>query len=124
MPSREQSDFSLSFDALGLTVTSRHCKPASVNAIGWNEIVRVTAFKRDFFTWDCICLGIHTVDGMATEVNEELDGWQTLTRDLQKHLVGCKHWSEWFPQVAFPAFATNETVLFERQSEERKCCAE
>ena len=37
---------------------------------------------------------------------------------------GSKDRSECFSQVAFPAFATNETVIFERKSEVSECGAE
>jgi hypothetical protein len=74
---------------------------------------------------DCICLAIATTDGTTTEVNEEMEGWEELTEALPKQLPGSKPWSECFSQVAFPAFATNETVIFERKSssEVSKCVA-
>jgi hypothetical protein len=74
------------------------------------------AFKRDWGTVDCICLAIATTDRTATEVNEEMEGWEALTEALHKYLPGSKLWSECFFQVAFPAFATNETVIFDRKS--------
>ena len=82
------------------------------------------AYKQDWFTVDCICLAIGTADRMTTELNEEMEGWETLTDALPTYLPGSKNWSECFSQVAFPAFATNETVIFERKSEVPKCGAE
>jgi hypothetical protein len=45
-----------------------------------------------------------------------MEGWEALTDALPKHLPGSKDWSECFSEVAFPAFATNEMVIFERKS--------
>jgi hypothetical protein len=117
VPPPKQSDFGLSIDAARMTITRKRPTSASVHSIAWSDIVRVVAFKRDWLTVDCICLAFATADGTTTEVNEEMEGWEALTDALPKYLPGSKDWSECFSQVAFPAFATNETVIFERKSE-------
>jgi hypothetical protein len=116
VPPPKPSDFAVSIDAAGVTVISK--RPASEPAcsVAWSKIVRVVAFKRDMFTVDCICLQFATADGTATEVNEEMAGWEALTAAIPEHLPGSKVWNECFSKVAFPAFATNETVIFERAS--------
>ena len=126
VPPPKQSDFVLSLDAAGITVARKPLPSPPVHSIAWSEIVRVVAFKRDWLTVDCICLAIATTDGTTTEVNEEMEGWEALTDALPKHLPGSKLWSECFSQVAFPAFAINETVIFERNSSPKvsKCGAE
>jgi hypothetical protein len=124
VPPPKQSDFVLSLDAAGITVARKPLPSPPVHSIAWSEIVRVVAFKRDWLTVDCICLALATLDGMTTEVNEEMEGWEALTDALPKHLPGSKDWSACFSQVAFPAFATNETVIFERKSEVLKCGTE
>ena len=116
VPPPKQSDFGLSIDATGITVSRRRATSAPPHRIAWSDIVRVVAFKRDLLTVDCICLAIATTDGTTTEVNEEMEGWEAFTGGLPKHLPGSKDWTECFSEVAFPAFATNETVIFERNS--------
>jgi hypothetical protein len=116
VPPPKQSDFALSVDAAGITVNKIRPTSGPVQSIAWSEVVRVVAFKRDLYTVDCICLAFATADGMTTEVNEEMEGWEALTEALTEHLPGSKAWSECFSQVAFPAFATNERVIFERTS--------
>jgi hypothetical protein len=116
VPPAKQSDFAVSVDAAGITVGRRRPPFAALHPIAWSDFVRVVAFKRDWLTVDCICLAIATTDGTTTEVNEEMEGWEALTDALPKHLPGSKLWSECFSQVAFQAFATNETVMFERKS--------
>lgn len=63
---------------------------------------------------DRICLALVAIDGSSVEVNEKMDGWQQLIESLPQHLPGCKPWHDWFIQVAFPAFAENKPVVFER----------
>src|SRR6185295_2147472 len=106
VPPPKHSDFGLSFDAAGINVAGKRPTSASIHFIAWSNIVRVVAFKRDLLTVDCICLAFATADGMTTEVNEEMEGWEALTDALPKYLPGGKGWSEYFTQVAFPAFAT------------------
>ena len=116
VPPPKQSDFGLSIDATGITVSRRRPTLEPSRCIAWSDIIRVVAFKRDWLTVDCICLAIAMKDGTTTEVNEEMEGWEALTDALSKHLPGSKAWTECFSQVAFPAFATNETVIFEKSS--------
>jgi hypothetical protein len=118
----KQSDFGLAIDATGITVSRRRPTFEPSHSIAWNDIVRVVAFKRDWLTVDCICLAIATTDGTTTEVNEEMEGWEALTGALPKHLAGSKDWTECFSQVAFPAFATKETVIFEKSSPQPSKC--
>jgi hypothetical protein len=115
-PPAKVSDFAVSFDALGITIGRRRPALAALHSIAWSDIVRVVTFKRDLLTVDCICLSIATRDRTATEVNEEMVGWEELTDALATRLPGSKPWSECYLQVTFPAFAANETVVFERNS--------
>ncbi|BCU75920.1 hypothetical protein [Luteolibacter sp. LG18] len=79
--------------------------------IGWNELLTVTAFKRDLALFDLICLGIRTVDGLI-EIDEEDPLWEDWIAKATEMLPGMVPWSEWFTSVAFPAFTTNERVIF------------
>jgi hypothetical protein len=113
-PPAKQSDLIVSFDAFGIALSKARPAVVRVQSIGWSDMVRVVAFKRDLWTVDCICLAIQATDGTIMEVNEEMEGWEALTDTIPKHLPGSKEWAEIFWQVAFPAFATNEMVIFER----------
>jgi hypothetical protein len=126
VPPAKQSDLALSIDAAGITVSRKRPAFAPLDSIAWSDVVRVVAFKRDWLTVDCICLVIATIGETAIEVNEEMEGWEALTDALPKYLPGSKLWRECFFQVAFPAFATNETVIFEKRSapDMTKCDAE
>ena len=88
--------------------------PASRN---WTEVLRVTAYKRDLFTVDMICVRVMFMEQDVIELNEDMPGWQAFVEALPVHLPGCTAYDNWFIQVAFPAFETNLTTLFDRNSE-------
>jgi hypothetical protein len=124
IPPVKRSDSALSFDVTGIFVSRSRPHSAPLYSLAWSEIVRVVAFKRDLGVVDCICLAFDTADGMTTELNEEMEGWEPLTEALATYLEGSIAPREWFCRVAFPAFAANETVIFERKSEMSKAAAD
>jgi hypothetical protein len=83
---------------------------------GFDEIVRVTAFKRDEVTTDLICMEIHLANGENIELHEDLDGFEEWMRHIES-LPGIT--PDWRCKVIQPPFATNETLLFERPG--RRC---
>jgi hypothetical protein len=118
-PAPKQSNWTISLDAAGFTISQ--VKRASVPAlsIAWADVLRVTAFKCDLFTVDCICMAITAKDETVLEVNEDMVGWEAFTEALPNFLPGSIPWTHCFYQVAFPAFATNETAVFTRESPPR-----
>ena len=87
-------------------------------SVRWEEISSVTVYKRDLHTSDMICLLCTLSDGVQFEFNEEMPCWQSLVDALPQYLPGCPVSSEWWQPVAVPAFATNETVIFRRNSDD------
>ena len=83
-------------------------------SLTWDEVISINAFKRDLLVVDRICVGIELRDGSEIEVDEEMNGWDSLVQKLPEYLPGCKTFGEWFQAVAFPAFQLNMTVIFER----------
>jgi len=49
------------------------------------------------------------------ELNEEMNGWDSLVEALPRYLPGFKKSEEWFSDVAFPAFETNLTTLYTKE---------
>ena len=78
----------------------------------WSEIVRVTAYKRDLFSIDLICVFLSRVDDTGLEIHEDMNNWKDFIAALPKYLPGCMPAESWFPKVASPAFATNLMELF------------
>jgi hypothetical protein len=82
--------------------------------IAWRDTVSIEAFKRDLYTVDLICLTFQLRNKKAVEINEEMDGWESLVATLPEYLPGCQTFEEWFTEVAFPAFKPNVTVIYRR----------
>jgi hypothetical protein len=78
----------------------------------WKDVITVEAFKRDLYIVDLICLKFLSEDKTTIEIDEEMDGWQSLIENLHEYLPGCQNFSEWFSAVAFPAFKTNFKVIY------------
>lgn len=82
--------------------------------IAWQDAVKVEAFKRDLYAVDLICLLIVLRDDKAVEINEEMEGFDSLVQKLPEYLPGCQTFGQWFEVVAFPAFKENNTVIYQR----------
>lgn len=89
--------------------------------VTWSEICEVRAFKMDLISRDLVCISVITgPDGKparSIQLHEDMPGWYTLLEELQVNLPGCRH--DWWAEVAFPAFATNERVIFKRERQSR-----
>jgi hypothetical protein len=88
----------------------------SVSSVDWREVTRVLAFKRDLLTTDLICLRIEAGPERSLEVNEEVPGWDALLRALQEFLPGVMDPKKIYALLSTPAFAANETVIFDRHA--------
>jgi hypothetical protein len=103
------------FDSEGFTV--RAVQPeTNPNSMKWSEVVKVTAFKRDLFAVDLICVFLSKADSSGIETDEDMGGWDEFVKGLPNNLAGCKAWEQWFTEVAFPAFDPKMTEIFNRCS--------
>ena len=86
-----------------------------IGHICWDAVREIRAFKRDLLTIDMICW-CFVVDGDAriVEVHEDMVGFRELGEAAGKWF-GIDE-SDWWRDVAFPAFATNEIVIWSRES--------
>ncbi len=80
-------------------------------AFRWDAVQSVRTFKRDCFSVDCICLAFETPEGWI-EVTEEMNAFGSFTEAVERNLPGFPPQPDWWPQVMFPAFATNERELW------------
>ena len=83
--------------------------------VKWDAVEEVRGYKADLFGYDLICWGFCCAgDARMVEANEEMVGF----RELQK-AVGARYGvclEDWWSQVAFPAFATNMTVIWSKKA--------
>jgi hypothetical protein len=83
--------------------------------MAWDQITRIVAFKRDVYSHDVICLLIETSNKSVLEVNEGMPGWTELVNELPIRLPSARPYSQWFTDVAFPAFSPSPTDVFIRR---------
>ena len=82
--------------------------------IPWSTILELEVFKRDVFAYDLICLTIKHSGGESVEIDEEDLLWEVFVSSLPDRLDGVRPWSEWFTEVAFPAFETKNQTIYTR----------
>lgn len=86
---------------------------AGLKLVRWGEIIAADVFKRDLFTTDLLCLHIwRSDDEDPFEFDKDDAAWPALWTALEQNLIGIVSRSEWFPRVAFPAFAANRLRVF------------
>jgi hypothetical protein len=79
--------------------------------VAWSEVLEIFAYKEDRFTYDNICLGFRVRDdGTFWMVGEDFIGYEELVAGLERRFSGIR--TDWFTDVAFPAFASNRTTLW------------
>jgi hypothetical protein len=80
----------------------------------WADVSRVRALKHDALTTDLICVAVSLRDGNEILVHEEVPGFDAFLAAAETRLSGMQPRSAWWSTVVQPAFARNETLLFER----------
>ena len=91
--------------------TLRITRSREAVAFRWDDIRRVVAYKRDCLAADQLCFSISDGDWEA-ELNEDMEGWPELIRELPEKLDQFPPESEWFERLDQPPRAN--AILFER----------
>jgi len=96
------------FDDQGFTVLEKEEKKASVR---WSEVLEIFAYKLDLGIYDEICVGFR-IDSAGTHwwVSEEFNGYREFIEELSRRFPEIR--TDWFLDVAFPAFVENRTTLW------------
>jgi hypothetical protein len=79
--------------------------------IEWSSIKALYGYKVDLFTVDEICLDIFYEIEKQIRITEETKGWYIFLEKLQIQFPQIK--KHWEIEIAFPAFETNFTLLYE-----------
>lgn len=90
--------------------------------VPWSDVAQVTVLKCDLYAVDEIIMLLQC-DGQPTalQLSEHAQGYEAFARALSGALPTSTPYSEWFMQVAFPAFATNELCIYRRANDIPKC---
>ncbi len=80
--------------------------------VRWDEITQISAYKVDLYTYDQVCIGIHTFKSAnCIELQEEWDGYNLVVAEIERRFCIA---DGWWQKVAFPAFRENYMVLYAR----------
>ena len=85
--------------------------------IYWEDITLIKAYKIDLYTVDCIVIEIHLEETFIS-INDQTTGHMKFMETASSKLTNFK--KDWFTVVAFPAFETNLTTIYERQTVDEK----
>lgn len=85
---------------------------AETPAIGWHAIRTLSAFKRDDFTIDTLCLQVELESGKRFLLTEDMAGFSVFIDQMIRSLPGIP--ADWRRNVLVPPFAENHTVLFHK----------
>jgi hypothetical protein len=110
MPDDGYKHWSIRCHSSGLCVFKHETE---VDRVSWHSVRALRSWKIDCWSYDLVCLGID-LDGPESTVvvNEDMQGWKELCDAIRSAFDGIDE--AWPNSVAFPAFETNYTVLWER----------
>jgi len=83
--------------------------------VEWKEIDRITAFKKDFFVYNCVCVAFELIGGRSVEINESMDGFVDAMEHVAENCDGCIEFYNWYMKITVPAFEAKVTELYCKQ---------
>lgn len=86
---------------------------ALVWEIPWRDVRRIRAYKRDLFSVDQICIAFELHD-KTIQIDEGMEGYNSVVEAIAVYFPEMK--ADWLQTVAFPAFETNLTTIWEKSS--------
>lgn len=88
--------------------------PAASFDIRWDDVIEIRTYKHDLFAIDTICLAfVMTQPDAGIEIWEEDEGYKEVVSAMERRFPIP---DDWWRKVAFPAFVTNERVLYSKLS--------
>ena len=111
--------FQTDSDGLHLAISDEGATLLDSNAelwtFRWIEVSRIEAYKLDLLIVDSICLNFFIEPRQLWyHTNDELSGFDDICRELVRYFPSVPN--DWWSTVAFPAFATNHMVLYDRSA--------
>lgn len=83
--------------------------------LNWSDVQLVKAWKEDCLTFDSIVVAFFASGDREVAVPEEFENFTEFLDAAGQHLPGFNWWIH-FNEVAFPAFQTNLTTVWTRQT--------
>lgn len=98
--------FTYTLDGFAITSANGLCQ------VAWRDIQALFGYKIDLYTVDRIQLDVFLRNGVSLCLTEEMAGWHPFLNRLITHFPTIQ--PHWEIKIASPPFATNLTLLYER----------
>ncbi|MCG3136999.1 MAG: hypothetical protein HJJLKODD_00840 [Phycisphaerae bacterium] len=82
-------------------------------AIRWTDVHTIQTFKRDYFTYDMICLAFEIGKNEWIEIWESMVDFMKVTAKMHEEFSTIPQ--GWYTVVMFPAFEPNCRILWRRE---------
>src|SRR5438477_6317975 len=84
-----------------------------IESFVWRDVASVRAWKQDCWGVDRVWLGFDILEsGEPVCLHEEMEGYQEVVAEMQRRCPGYRQ--DWWHVAAFPAFAPNHTLVWEK----------
>ena len=108
------SEAKISFTSDGFRILDQ---AGGLVTLHWKEIREIVAYKEDLFGYDEICLAFRITDSDDyIRLGESCAEYPALLKRLETHFPDLR--TDWFLEVAFPAFVPNWTTIWRRPQEQ------
>jgi hypothetical protein len=84
--------------------------------VRWAEVEKIIAYKRDLFSYDCICVMFDLIGGASIEIDETMDGFVDVMKRAGETCAGCIKLDKWYFEIMTPAFKTKLTELYRKNA--------
>ncbi len=81
-----------------------------VASVIWRDVRSIRTYKWDVFAYDIICLAFESNKGSWAVITEKDEGFAAVRQEMEARFPEIP--DTWFWDVAVPAFATNNTLLY------------
>jgi len=88
-----------------------------VSAVNWQDVRMIRAFKRDFWSYDIICLAFEVGDDEWIEIWERMVGFLIVCEKMKAVFAGVP--DNWYLDIMLPPSALNVRVLWQSDQPNR-----
>ena len=116
IPARTNYDHDLVLTDEGFEIRALKGQSGDVVKVDWARVTQASAYKRDLWSTDQVCIAFAMDDQTFIEIHEEMRGFCELCERLPIALPGALVFSTWYLDITVPAFETRLTRLFTRDT--------
>ena len=117
IPSQTDYDHDLVLTEHGFEIRALKGQTADIVSVAWQHVIEASAYKRDLWCCDQVCIAFTMDDETFIEIHEEMRGFCELCEKLPAALPGALALGSWYQEIAVPAFEEPcLTRLFTKES--------